>query len=237
MGKALENKKKEIEKRLKNFEKLSKCRNLDFPDNLTHICKINLDLLNKYYETKINGKLEYKLKYDYALMTFIYNFLASLKSYLNRKKKDIERRVPVENKEYVLKIFERYWKARRNTTIIDRLVNIRDRMEHDKISSGFNLKRTYWQDHIEDHLIVDNLEIVVEANKALEELKKLNTEIEQYIALELSKLKLRECCLFLNAFNRRFKRKPFTQLMPEETLEEIKVFDNEIERLLNMKDK
>ena len=42
MGKALEKKKKEIENRLKNFDKLSKCRNMDFPDNLTHICQINL---------------------------------------------------------------------------------------------------------------------------------------------------------------------------------------------------
>ena len=42
------------------------------------------------HENKIKGKLNYKLKYDYMLSTVIYNFLASLKSYLNRKKKDIE---------------------------------------------------------------------------------------------------------------------------------------------------
>lgn len=61
-------------------------------------------------------------------------------------------------------------------------------------------------------------------------IKKLNEEIGIYIEQELSKLKLRESCLFLNAFNRRFNIKPFTQLFPEETDYEIKLFDEEIER-------
>lgn len=236
MGKALEKKKKEIENRLKNFDKLSKCRNMDFPDNLTHNCQINLNLLNNYYETKIKGNLEYRLKYDYLLSTFIYNFLVSLKSYLNRKKKDIEKRVPVENKQRIIDIFEKYWKAGRNQTVIDRLIIIRDRMEHDKITSGVLLKRTYWKDRIEERLLVDDVEIIVEANNSFNELKKLNKEIEEYIGQELSKLKLRKCCLFLNAFNRHFKKKPFTQLLPEETELEIMIFDNEIEKLLHKKD-
>ncbi len=236
MGKALEKKRKEMEKRWENFNKLSKCRNMDFPDNLTHICKINLDILNNYYESKINGKLNYKLKHDYILSTVIYNFLASLKSYLNRKKKDIEKRAPNDNKNDIIAIFEKYWKASRKQTTIDKLIIIRDRMEHDKITSGVILNRTCWKDYIEDHLMVDNIEIVPESNNAFNELKKLNEEIGIYIEQELSKLKLRESCLFLNAFNRRFNIKPFKQLYPEETDYEIKLFDEEIARLLNTKD-
>lgn len=236
MGKSLEKKRKQMENRCKNFEKLSKCRNMDFPDNLTHICKINLDILNIYYENKIKGKLNYKLKYDYMLSTVIYNFLASLKSYLNRKKKDIEKRVPNDNKKDIIAIFEKYWKASRKQTTIDKLIIIRDRMEHNKITSGVILNRTYREDYIEDHLMVDNIEIIPESNNAFNELKKLNEEIGIYIEQELSKLRLRESCLFLNAFNRRFNIKPFTQLIPEETDYEIKLFDEEIERLLNIKD-
>lgn len=235
MGKILEKKKKEIEKSLKNFEKLSKCRNMDFPNNLTQICKINLKLLNDYYETKINENIRYELKYDYILITFIYNFLASLKSYLNRKKKDIERRVPVENKQDLLNIFEKYWKAARNQTIIDQLIIIRDRMEHDTITTGIALNRSYWNDHIKDCLVVDNLEIITAANDSLKELERLDLEIKDYIEQQLSKLNLRECCLFLNAFNRHFNKKPFTQLFPEETEYEIRIFDNEIKNLLKSK--
>ena len=50
-------------------------------------------------------------------------------------------------------------------------------MEHDKITSGVILNRTHWEDYIEDHLMVDNLEIIPESNKAFNELKKLNEEI------------------------------------------------------------
>ena len=42
-------------------------------------------------------------------------------------------------------------------------------------------------------------------------------------------------CLFLNAFNRYFNKKPFTQLFPEETEYEIRIFDNEIKNLLKSK--
>ena len=236
MGKTLENKRKQMENKWKNFYQLSKCRNMDFPENLTHVCRINLDILNSYYENKINGKLNYKLKYDYMLITIIYNFLASLKSYLNRKKKDIEKRVPNNNKKDIIAIFEKHWKAGRKETNIDKLILIRDRMEHDKIMSGVILNRKHWEDHIEDLLMVDNIEIIPESNNAFNELKKINEEIEKYIEQELSKLKLRESCLFLNAFNRRFNKKPFTQLFPEETDYEIKLFDKEIERLQNTKD-
>lgn len=236
MGRALEKKKKEMERRFKNFKELSNCRDMDFPNNLTHICKINLDILNNYYEYKIKDNLNYQLKYDYLLITFIYNFLASIKSYLNRKKRDIEKRVPNENKKEILDIFEKYWKKNRRETIIDNLVFVRDKMEHENITSGGVLKRAIWQDRIEDHLLINNIEIIENANKAFKEINNLNNDIDKYIEEKLSKLKLRECSLFLNAFYRRFKNERFIQILPEETELEIETFNNEIEYLLKKDD-
>lgn len=234
MGNILEKNRKAAIKRLKNFELLSKCRNMDFPNNLTYICKINLDVLKDYYENKIKNNISYKLKFDYVLTTFVYNYLASLKSYLNRKKKDIEKRVPFENKKDILDIFEKYWKARRNKTIIDKLIIIRDRMEHDIIISGIVLNRQYWDNYIEDRLMVDDIEIISATCNAYDEISKLNEEISAYIEKELSKLNLRENCLFLNAFNRKFNKPPFTSLIPEETDLEKQIFDEKIEILLAM---
>ncbi len=233
MSNNLEKKRKETQKRLQHFEELSKYRNIDFPNNLTIICKNNLEELNKYFFEKIHNNIDYEIKFDYDLLTAIYNYVASLKSYLNRKKRAIETRCKSVDKAELTSIFEKYWKANRNKTILDKLITIRDRMEHDTLTTGIKLETCFYQECFERKLVVDNIDIIELSNKGYEELISLGRDIENFVEKRLTELNLRDCCLFMNAFNRFFNKPPYTQLFPEETIDEKNYYDNLIKALKN----
>ena len=69
------------------------------------------------------------------------------------------------------------------------------------------------------------------AKNCVDELDAMNNEIESYINLILDSLNLRQNCLFLNAFFRKHKGRNYTLLFPEETVFEIAMYDEIIERL------
>lgn len=229
--KALQKMYKETQIKLKNFQKLSKCRNMDSPNNLDSICHINLNLFMEYFKKEIKNKLDYNIKYDYYLITFIYNYLASLKSYLNRKTRYIEQNVPKDYKQKILEILRKYWKSGRKTTIIDKLIIIRDRLEHEDLTSGTSLKIIYYEDHIVQKLMIDKVEIIGAFTDSYNLIKEMNNEIERFIANQLNKLDLRHCILFMNAFYKHYKNKHYSLLYPEPTDDEIKKYDELIENL------
>ena len=106
-------------------------------------------------------------------------------------------------------------------------------MEHENIVA--NIRRiTYLGTQVKKQLLIGNIPIIENANEAYKQLNQLKQEIDNYIDMQLAKINLRECCLFLNAFNRHFNKRPFTNLFPEETNYEINFFDKEIDRLLKM---
>lgn len=218
-------------KKMKNFENLSKCRNMDFPNNLDNICRNNLSIFMSYYNKQIKNKTDYKIKFDYTLITFIYNFLASLKSYINRKKRYIDKNVPSEYKKEIETIVQKHWKSKRKLTLLDKLILIRDRMEHENLTSGIVLNVSYYKDYIEQILTIDGIDIVKSFNDSMVTLASLNEEINDYINKELSNINLRHCALFLNAFHKKYKKKEFTRLFPEATKHEIIKYENLIDKL------
>lgn len=183
-------------KKMKNFENLSKCRNMDFPNNLDNICRNNLSIFMSYYNKQIKNKTDYKIKFDYTLITFIYNFLASLKSYINRKKRYIDKNVPSEYKKEIETIVQKHWKSKRKLTLLDKLILIRDRMEHENLTSGIVLNVSYYKDYIEQILTIDGIDIVKSFNDTMVTLASLNEEINDYINKELSNINLRHCDVF-----------------------------------------
>ena len=218
-------------KKMKDFENLSKCRNMDFPNNLDNICRNNLSIFMSYYNKEIKNKIDYKIKFDYMLITFIYNYLASLKSYMNRKKRYIDKNVPSEYKIEIEAIVQKYWKSNRGLTLLDKLILIRDRMEHENLTSGIVLNVSYYKDHIEQILTIDGIDIVKSFNDIMVSLIGLNKEINDYINKKLGDINLRHCALFLNAFHKKYKKKEFTNLFPEATEHEIIKYDNLIDKL------
>lgn len=230
-----------INNKLKNFNSLQNCRNMDFPNNLDKVCKINFNSYFGYYRKTIENNNLYNPKFDYNLITLIYNYVTSVKSYLNRKKRYIEKKVYSKNKGDVLIIFEKYWKTNRYTTNFDKLVAIRDLMEHENLLNGFSLNRAYYKDYVDTKLMyqlnLKNTSIDVDVNALFilsqKNINDMNTEITNYVNDTLHKLNLRDCSLFLNAFYRKFKNENFTQLFPEETIEEMKIYDKIIEDLNN----
>ena len=86
--------------KIKLFKALTDCRHMDHPNNLNDICFINLKMFNAYCINNIFDNIDYTIKRDYNLVTLIYNYLASLKSYLNKKLKFLN---PIRNK--LLKYF------------------------------------------------------------------------------------------------------------------------------------
>lgn len=226
MGKVLE---REYIKALKNvelFKDLQKCSELDFPQNLNYIYIQNFKLLLDYYKFTMCS-FEYIMKTDYIIRTLIYNYVASIKSYLNRKRKRIDIIVPNEYKTAIQSILEKYWKAKRRETAIDKIVCIRDVYEHEKIADLEFIKEIY-TDKIIYTLKYQSEDFLDLAQKCINELAMMNTEIEHYIASALDSLNLRENCLFLNAFSRKYKNKNYTVLLPEETEFEKGFYDNDV---------
>ena len=220
-------------KNVKMFGGLQKCRNLDFPQNLNYIYKQNFSLLTSYFET-VMCLPSYRLKTDYTIRTLLYNFVASVKAYLNRKRKRIDSEVPSEYKNGIYAIFQKYWKSGRETTAVDKVVVIRDKFEHEKID-GFKLTRAFGEDRIETKLIyeIGEMNLLKLCRNAIEELDQMNLEIDSFVAASLDKLNLRHNSLFLNAFYCRFHGKIYTQLLPEEEAWEINYYDQLINALYN----
>lgn len=219
---------KDIINRLKRFDYLSKIRNIDFPMNHISIVENNLIMINEYYKEVILGDKNYKPKLDMWLITLIINYVSSVKAYLNRKIKKIEQqRLTKEDKDRILAIIRNYRKKDRNETPLDHLVTIRDRFEHDEIKD-ISLTLTFKENGIQKKLYYQDVDILNLFILSLQMLKKMNQEIASYIEITLSSSDSRHCALFMNAFNRYYKKKLYTELMPEETADEIKTYDDMI---------
>ena len=142
MGRALEIKYKKALRNVELFRDLEKCREMDFPKNLNFIYVQNFNLLVTYYETSMCS-ITYSIKTDYTVRTLVYNYVASIKAYLNRKRKRIDKIVPPFYKKEVQSIFEKYWKSKRTITSIDKVVGIRDVFEHEEISALAFIREMY----------------------------------------------------------------------------------------------
>ncbi|MCF7931414.1 MAG: hypothetical protein K9L02_07900 [Acholeplasmataceae bacterium] len=214
--------------KLNRFTYLQSIRNLDFPMNTVSICKINLDVINNYYEKNILLNKNYSPKLDMILITLITNYLSSIKAYLNRKKREIQnRRLINKDLTMLLQIFEKYRKAKRSETKLDQLITIRDQFEHEKISDivltiTHNSKRITYK-------TIDLLELF---NDSFDEISQMNKEICVYIEKEMKAINLRNCVLFMNAFNRYYGKKPYSELFPEEATYESDEYDKKILELL-----
>ena len=229
----LDKERSKVLENLKAFDLLSQCRNLDFPNNTLYICATNLEAFSLYYENVVLTD-DYRIKLDYILVTHIINYLSSVKSYLNRKKRAIERTAINGNyKNGLLMIFEKYWKAKRLKTNIDKVIKLRDKFEHEKIS-GISLHMEMYEDRIEKTLMINETNINKLFIDSFNDLKILDQEINLYIESELRKLNLRHCCLFMNAFNRAYGKNPYIKIFPEETKEEIDHYDKLICALKEM---
>lgn len=229
MGRALDREYRKAIRNVELFRALQKCRELDFPKNLNYIYLQNFSSLSYYYKA-LMCTLTYSIKTDYTVRTLVYNFVASVKSYLNRKRKRIDKIVPSEYKKDIQGILEKYWKSGREKTAIDKIVIIRDRFEHEEISD-LSLTQEIYADKTVYTFKYKQDNFLVLAKNCVDELDAMNNEIESYINLILDSLNLRQNCLFLNAFFRKHKGRNYTLLFPEETVFEIAMYDEIIERL------
>lgn len=229
MGRALDREYRKAIRNVELFRALQKCRELDFPKNLNYIYLQNFSSLSYYYKA-LMYTLTYSIKTDYTVRTLVYNFVASVKSYLNRKRKRIDKIVPSEYKKDIQGILEKYWKSGREKTAIDKIVIIRDRFEHEEISD-LSLTQEIYADKTVYTFKYKQDNFLMLAKNCVDELDAMNNEIESYINLILDSLNLRQNCLFLNAFFRKHKGRNYTLLFPEETVFEIAMYDEIIERL------
>ena len=229
MGRALDREYRKAIRNVELFRALQKCRELDFPKNLNYIYLQNFSSLSYYYKA-LMCTLTYSIKTDYTVRTLVYNFVASVKSYLNRKRKRIDKIVPSEYKKDIQGILEKYWKSGRKKTAIDKIVIIRDRFEHEEISD-LSLTQEIYADKTVYTFKYKQDNFLMLAKNCVDELDAMNNEIESYINLILDSLNLRQNCLFLNAFFRKHKGRNYTLLFPEETVFEIAMYDEIIERL------
>lgn len=220
---------KKAKQALQLFEKLQKVRNMDFPKNPEFLYLLNYNILVDYFNNKM-CKFEYKFKTDYYQRLFVYNFVASIKSYLNRKQKTINAIVPQNYKYDINNIYQKYWKSKRTETALDYLVSIRDIFEHEKIDN-LRFETIIWQDHIDFYFKYKNFDLLQIGEKAIKEIKLMNNEIEKYVEIELSKLNLRHNCLFINAFNKQYNKNDNLNIFPEPTQEEIDYYDKLIQKL------
>ena len=227
----LQKRRKEVLIRLEKFQNLQKCSNVDFPNNYKYLYENNLKFYHEYY-TKCVLKPNYRIKLDTILVTHIINYLSSVKSYLNRKKKSIETLDIKYYKNNILKIIEKYWTPKHEIlTKIDLLINIRDEFEHSKIDS-ISLKSIISENEWKKIVMYKEVDLNQLFIDTCAELDRMNKEIENFIAREQEILNLRDCVLFMNAFEKRFNNGTYTIIAPEPTEEEIKQYDLEIEKLL-----
>lgn len=210
----------------KNFRALSLCRNMDFPNNTKEIGLYNLQVYLDYYNKIVLSDFNYTPKGDYILVANILNCLTSIKSYLNRKKRDIEHRNIIGiYKNDLQNIFLKYWKGKRENTSLDKIITLRDKFEHEKIS-GISIQTYFFKNSVVKKIMIDNIDFNDLLVKAYKEIDNLDKEINNYIEKQLINLNLRHNILLLNAFHRYFKKKQYSYLIPDETAEEKAQYDN-----------
>ncbi|MCI8555867.1 MAG: hypothetical protein HFI85_04815 [Clostridia bacterium] len=222
--------------KIKLFKALTDCRHMDHPNNLNDICFINLKMFNAYCINNIFDNIDYTIKRDYNLVTLIYNYLASLKSYLNKKLKFIKNKIPKPYKKQALKIFYKFWDVYNNKTqksLIDKLIKIRNRIEHIDLTSGIKRKVMFNETSMITKIYIDDTDIIDAFNKSFEMLNSLNEELEKFLNENIQRMKIRDTFLFMNAYNRFNHLTRYTLLLPEETEEEIKYYDNIINQLIS----
>ena len=229
--KKLEKKRLEIEKRYKEGTALQKYRNLDFPHNPLQICEINLKILFNYFHNEMNKK-GYEFHVDNVLITYISNYLSSVKGYLNRKKNTIDKRICVDSKKDILSIISKYWKARRNETKLDAVIQIRDKFEHEKIE-GISLQMTFGEDNITKYLMLDNYNLLELFRDAYNELATMDKEIKEFVESKIIECNLRDCIMFKLSFSKKYNTGFQMLLFPEPTIEEIREYDDLIDSLAN----
>ncbi len=82
-------------------------------------------------------------------------------------------------------------------------------------------------------IYIDDTDIIDAFNKSFEMLNSLNEELEKFLNENIQRMKIRDTFLFMNAYNRFNHLTRYTLLLPEETEEEIKYYDNIINQLIS----
>lgn len=225
----LEKVKKQIERRYAEGTALQKYRNLDFPHNPLQICEINLKILFSYFNNEMN-KEDYEFRLDNVLVTYVSNYLSSVKGYLNRKKNTIDKKICVESKKDILSIITKYWKAGRKTTNLDTIVQIRDKFDHEKIE-GLTLKININKNNITKSLVLNNLNLLGLFRDAYVDLTKMDNEIKEFVENKIKECNLWDCVMFKLSFSKKYSTGFKMILNPAPTEEEIKKYDDLIESL------
>lgn len=227
----IENKRKEIEERLKTFTTLQKYRNLDFPNNTLYICKNNLVILCNYYKNTMI-KPQYSICLDTLVTTYIINYLNSVKGYINRKIRAIELSKKCIYKDEIKDIIRNHWHiGHKKLSSIDRVIELRDHYEHNRID-GLVLRKIYNKNSMKLELLYEDVNLIQLFIDCYKQLEVMCEEIETFINLKMSECNLRDCILFKEAFERKFGKKEDYGLEPPATNEEIRQYDNLIIDLL-----
>lgn len=227
----LEKKRKEINMKLETFKVFQHYRNLDFPMNTLNVCGNNLSFLLNYFENTMS-KPNYEIRLDTLLQTHVINYLNSVKGYVNRKKRAIEKSTKCCYKKDLLVIIEKYWhKNHSNLTSIEKVIELRDHFEHEKID-GLCLIKKYSRESTQLFLKYNEVDLLILFIDCYKELKNMNDEIENFIESRLKELNLRDCILFNEAFNRKFGIKEEYGLEPPANIDEISKYDSIIDELL-----
>ena len=227
----LEKIKNQIEERYKNGSILQKYRNLDFPNNPKEICRNNLVILHNYFDG-VMSKDNYSVTLDTLVLTYTINYVNSVKGYINRKRKAIEKGVSSKYKDSILDIIAKYWHKDRNESAFDTVISIRNEFEHNSID-GIKLKITLKKDKTIKQLMLNDIDLLSLFDKSYSEIERLDNEIKNYIEKEIEKCNLWDCVMFKNAFSKRFNG-TFKMIMnPEPTQEECLRYDKLIKDLMN----
>lgn len=202
----------------------------DAENNIIYL-ENNLILYRDHIQKNVFGNTHYRIEADTILITHILNYVCQVKAYLNRKKRAIEKNFKYAYKDEILKIFEKYWKANRRVTKLDVLIMIRDQFEHERLS-GFAIQYSFDGKIKREQIMIEDRDISVLFYDAYIEIKKMNSEITDYINQEMRKIDLKHCLHFMYAFHRKYKVEPYhNQVMIPESQEDIILYDKLIKDL------
>lgn len=204
---------------------------MDFPMNTLYICKNNLSILVDYF-TKTMQKLDYQFKLDTVVQTYIINYLNSVKGYINRKLKTIDRGIKCDYKNDMKAIIRNYWHiGHKRITSVDKVIELRDYFEHEKIDN-IALKITFNKESIKYNLFYKDEDLLTLFVSCFHEMESMNKEIEAFIEATLTSCNLYDATMFNNAFIKHFGKGETTLLYPEPTENEIKKYDDLIDALI-----